>query len=150
MNWWKLARVMPIDPEEDWEEGEQGDQVFQRSNIRYDRNKQINQVAIENGEVIGALASGWTRGDEYEGKPVWVYAFDLAVDQNHRRKGVGLALIQQAVRNFESERQIYGEDGSYTMMKLWVVNPVLVPVLEGMGFQMEAEHGDGSAHLIRY
>lgn len=150
MNWYKHARVLDIDPEQDWDQANDALGVFQKSQIHVDRSKDIRQVAIENGNVIGGLASGWSKGDEYEGKDVWVYSFDLAVDPQHRRKGVGLALIKQAIRTFESERHMYEENGSLTMMRVWVVNPVLVPVLENLGFSIESDHGAGGCHLIKY
>lgn len=151
MNWYKQSKVMPIDPEEDWESAEQADQVFNQTGIRYDRSKNISQVAVEDGQVIGALASGWTQGEEYENKPIHVYAFDLAVQPQHQRRGVGMKLISEAVRTYESERHMYEEAGGVTMMRLWVVNPILVPLLETQfGFKVEADYGQGGVHMVRY
>ena len=150
--WYKLAKhqVREIDTEENWEEADQAEQVFKISNIGCSSEKNISHVAIENGEVIGALSSGWCQGDTYEGKRVAVFSWDLAVLPEHRKKGVGLSLIKSAMQQYEREKEIYaGEDG-YSQMRIWVINPVLVPVLENLGFQIEAEHKDGSAHLNYY
>jgi GNAT superfamily N-acetyltransferase len=150
MNWWKLAKVMGIDPEEDWEQADEADQVFQQVGIRYDRNKNVSQVAMEDGAVIGALASGWSRGESHEGKEVDVFSFDLVVRPEHRRRGVGLKLIEQAIQSYESDKHAYEEIDHHTMMRLWVVNPVLVPLLEN-SFQFQIEsNGSGGAHLVRY
>lgn len=156
--WYKRADdadFMNVDPEENWEEAEQADQVFKQNNIRYDRNKNVSQVAIENGVVIGALASGWDRDNGY-GKDVMVFSFDLVVKPEFRRQGVGLKLIQDAIKKYNQEKLDYQESGSQTMMKIWVVNPILIPVLERFGFMIESSYevdglgNPGSAHLIAY
>ena len=156
--WYKKADdadFKHIDPEEDWEEAEQADQVFKQNDIRYGRDKNISQVAIENGVVIGALASGWQRDNSY-GEDVMVFSFDLVVKPEFRRQGVGLGLIQQALKRYNIEKPDYQEMGNKTMMRVWVVNPVLIPVLEKLGFKIESSYevdwlgNPGSAHLIAY
>lgn len=149
--WYKLAKheVKMIDENEDWELLELAEQVFKVSNIRCSSEKNIRHVAIEHDEVIGSLSSGWCQGDEYNGKPVAVFSWDLAVLPQHRKKGVGLSLIKAAMQQYESEKEIYANDG-YSMMRIWVINPILVPVLEKLGFTIESEYQDGSAHLVYY
>ena len=156
--WYKKADdadFKHIDPEEDWEEAEQADQVFKQNDIRYGRDKNISQVAIENGVVLGALASGWQRDNSY-GEDVMVFSFDLVVKPEFRRQGVGLGLIQQALKRYNQEKLDYQEMGSQTMMRIWVVNPILIPVLEKLGFEIESSYevdglgNPGSAHLIAY
>jgi GNAT superfamily N-acetyltransferase len=156
--WYKKADdadFKHIDTEEDWEEAEQADQVFKQNNIRYGRDKDISQVAVENGAVIGALASGWTNDNSY-GEDVMVFSFDLVVKPEFRRQGVGLGLIQQALKKYNMEKLDYQEMGHKTMMRVWVVNPVLIPVLEKLGFEIESSYevdglgSPGSAHLIAY
>lgn len=151
--WYKKADdadFKHIDPEEDWEEAEQADQVFKQNDIRYGRDKNISQVAIENGVVIGALASGWDKDNSY-GEDVMVFSFDLVVKPEFRRQGVGLKLIQQGLAKYKQEKGDYQEMGNQTMMRIWVINPVLIPVLEGLGFQAESEpYENGSVHLIAY
>jgi GNAT superfamily N-acetyltransferase len=150
--WYRLAQpqIKRINPEEDWPEVEEAENIFKLSNIRCDSSKNVNHVAVENGEIIGALASGWCRGDNYDGKEVAIFSFDLAVDPKHRRKGVGLAIIQAAMRQYQEEKDAYAGDDGYSMMRIWVINPILVPVLEKLGFIIESEHSDGSAHLYYY
>lgn len=152
-NWYRKADMdfKSIDPEEDYEEGAEADQVFNQSKIKYPRDSQVREVAIENGVVIGALSCGWQESQDYEPEKVYVYSFDLAVKPEFRRQGVGATLIQRGIAQYESEKHDYQDMGYSTMMRVWVVNPVLIPLLENkFGFQMEAEHEGGSAHLIRY
>jgi GNAT superfamily N-acetyltransferase len=156
--WYKRAKheVRDIDPEEQWEEVEQAEKVFQVSNIRCSREKSIRHVAVENGEVIGALSSGWCRGDSYDGKNVAVFSFDLAVDPQHRKKGVGLSLIKSAMQQYKSEKEMYADINGLSIMRIWVINPILIPVLEKLDFHLESVHerdknGEPlSAHLIYY
>ncbi len=156
--WYKKAddaNFISVHPEDDWEEAEQADQIFKKQKLRYGRDKNISQVAIEDGIVIGALASGWTRDDSY-GENVMVFSFDLVVKPEFRRRGVGLKLIQDAIFRYNQEKLDYKEMSNKTMMRVWVVNPVLIPVLENLGFEIESSYevdglgNPGSAHLIAY
>ncbi len=150
--WYKLANpdFRHIDHEENWEEADEAEQVFKQNDIRFDSTKNISQVAVENGVVIGALASGWSKSQEYGEETVAVFAFDLVVKPEFRRQGVGLKLIQNAIAKYNSEKNDYQEMGEKTMMRIWVINPILVPVLEGLGFDVEATYQNGSAHLVAY
>jgi GNAT superfamily N-acetyltransferase len=152
LTWYKRADAdfRQIDPESDWEEAEQGYQLFKQEKIRYDSTKNIQQVAVENGNVIGALASGWSKSGEY-GEDSAIFSFDLVVKPEFRRQRVGYELIRGAVAQYLQDKREYAEMGIGTLMRLWVVNPVLIPVLErDFGFQVEADHGEGGVHMIRY
>jgi len=156
--WYKRADdadFMNVDPEENWEEAEQADQVFKQNDIRYGRDKNISQVAIENGVVIGALASSWDKDNGY-GEDVMVFSFDLVVKPEFRRQGIGLQLIQNAIKKYNEDKIYYQESGQKTMMRIYVVNRILIPVLEKLGFDIESTYqvdswgNPGSAHLIAY
>lgn len=150
--WYKRANpdFRYIEPEEDFEEADEADQIFKLQKMRYGRDKNISQVAIENGTVIGALASGWAKDDSY-GEDSMVFSFDLVVKPEFRRQGVGLKLIQDAIARYKLEKNDYQEMGNNTMMRIWVVNPILFPVLEKLGFEAESEpHEGGSVHYIAY
>jgi GNAT superfamily N-acetyltransferase len=152
MNWYRQSQVeyRGINPEEDLDESGEAEQIFRQAPLGVDRNKDISHVAVENGVVIGAIASGWQE-DRSGGETEAVFSFDLAVKPEFRRRGVGLSLIQQAVKQYERDKGMYEEMGSRPMMRLWVVNRFLIPVLEQkFGFQLEAEHGNGSVHMVRY
>lgn len=144
-----------IDPEEDWEEAEQSERIFNEQGFRLDRNKNFHQVAIEDGIVIGTIASGWSKNNDY-GEDVMVFSFDLVVKPDFRKKGIGLRLIQDAIQKYNQEKLDYQEMGNKTMMRIWVVNPILIPVLEKLGFTIESTYeidswgNPGSAHLIAY
>jgi GNAT superfamily N-acetyltransferase len=150
--WYKIAHpdFKDVDPEDNWEEADEADQIFRQNKIRYDSTKNIQQVAIENGVVIGAMASGWSKNSDYD-EDVMVFSFDIVVKPEFQRQGVGLKLIQDAIKRYNAEKNDYQEMGNKTMIRLWVVNPVLIPVLERFGFQAESEpYENGSVHLISY
>lgn len=152
MNWYRQSQIeyRGINPEEDLDESDEAEQIFRKVPLGVDRSKDFSHVAIENGVVIGAIASGWQQ-DNSAGEPEAVFAFDLAVKPEFRRRGVGLTLIQQAVKQYERDKGMYEEMGSRTLMRLWVVNQLLIPVLEQkFGFHLEAEHEGGSVHMVRY
>lgn len=150
--WYKLAKheVRQIDPEEDWEEAEQGERVFRVSSIRCSRDKNISHVAVENDEVIGSLSSGWCFGNYDDGESVAIYSWDLAVLPEHRRKGVGKSLIDAAFREYNNGKNTFAESYGRTMMRIWVINPHLFDYMESLGFEEESQHGDGSRHYVYY
>jgi len=51
-------------------------------------------VAVQSGEVIGTVMSG------YDGRRGWVYS--VAVSQQHRRKGIGTALMKHAEESLKT------------------------------------------------
>ena len=151
MNWWKWARTFRVDPESDHDETGQAEGLFNRLKIRYGRSKDISHVAVEDGQVIGAVASGWEHGGETDDRKILDYSFDLVVDPQFRRIGVGKKLIDDAIREYERDKEMYREsEDAHTRMRLWVINPALVPYLESIGFEVESQYKDGSAHLFRY
>ena len=170
MNWWKkYARVMPFSTDEnsDFEEAtdldlydtaDKMDKIFRDRGIRYDRQKDLSHVALEDdNSVIGALASGWTdSGEQYEGKPVYDFSFDLAVHQQHEGKGVAKAMIEQAIAYYSDSKNAYSENG-FTRMKVRAINPIVIHLLENH-YQFELDsvnHKDANgepddAYLVRY
>ena len=56
----------------------------------------IPLAALENGRLVGALAAYVLVKFEQERSEIYIY--DLAVDQAHRRKGVGEALVNETRR----------------------------------------------------
>jgi len=151
--WYRLAnpdyRVIYPDSDDDEDNSDQinqGNDIFKENDIRIDSTKNINHLAIENGVVIGALASGWTRHDNE-----MVFAFDLVVKQEFRIKGVGLQLIQNAIKQYNQEKSDYKEMGHSTKMRIYVVNPLLFPVLERLGFKVvETYQWNGSTYGVAY
>lgn len=150
--WYLRAKhvVRTIDPEDEWDVVGRGELVFRVSNIRCDSTKNISHVAEENEEVIGALASGWCRGDNFDGRDVAIFSFDLAVDPKHRKKGVGKSLIEAALKYYDETKEAYAGQDGLSMMRVWVVNPHLFSTLESYGFELESLHAGDSAHYVRY
>lgn len=156
MNWLKRIsyNVVPFNLEGAWDydgnpyqDADIADQIFKQRGIRYDSTKRLSQLAVENGTVIGAIASGWHPSHDYN-EEVYVFSFDVAVKKEFQGGLAGMKLIEEAIQQYEQEKEAYGEK---TMMRLWVINPRLIPILERrFGFEVEAFHGDGSAHLTRF
>lgn len=151
MNWYKSARTYKIDPEDEHIDAGRAEILFRQNNINYGRDKDISHIAIEDGRIIGSVASGWSLDSSMDEKVI-VYSFDLVVSPDHRRRGVGKKLIDDAVREYEEnkEEQKESHGADHAMMKLWVINPSIVPYLESIGFDIESKYKDGSAHLVRF
>lgn len=114
--------------------------VMRASNIRPDSNKEALIVAVEDGEVVGAVYYGIVNSEfGHEA------SFDVAVTPEYRGR-IGMDLIRRAVEYAEND---LAEIGGH--IRLWVVNPRLVPILERrFGFDIDSQYSDGSAHMIKY
>ena len=122
-----------------WVAADQADEVMKKSGVRPDRNKELRFIALdENDDVVGAAFDSIVNSEEYGLE----YSFDVAVNPEYRGS-IGIELIKSCLE----EANQYEE----RVIKLWVVNPKLVNVLEKkFGFEIEMKHGDGSAHMIKY
>jgi hypothetical protein len=155
-NWLKLTETITInhvDPEEDWEEGEKADIIAKKVGIRIDRTKDLALIAVdEKGDVVGALYSNVQRdhdASEESGEEVGILSFDVVVDPDLAKSFdlVGPKLIKQGeslIQDYPQYDKIY--------IRNWVVNPKLAKAMQSpkFGYDVESEHGDGSAHLIKY
>jgi aminoglycoside 3-N-acetyltransferase I len=64
----------------------------------------IPLAALADGQVIGGLVA--YELDKFEQERREIYIYDLAVDENHRRKGVATALIER-LREIGAQRGAY-------------------------------------------
>jgi len=155
--WFKLdegLQIIHIDPEEDWEYGEQAYQIAKMVNIRPSQNKNPTIIALnDKSEVIGAAFTSWE--DDHDatqeaGEPIAHYDFDVVVHPSWQGyEMVGMKLIRQAeLDRKDLEYQL--DQKAY--IRTWVVNPKLARVLQTprYGYEADSEYSDGSAHLRKW
>jgi hypothetical protein len=148
------VQINHIDPEEDWEEAEKADQIARKVKIGIDRNKNLSFVAVnEKGDVVGALYSSVEYdhdASEATGENIGVLSFDVVVDPDlaNPTDQTGPKLIKAG----ESLKNDY--DGYYDKVYIrnYVVNKKLVRVMQTpkFGYDLDTEHSDGSAHMVKY
>jgi hypothetical protein len=143
--------IRHIDPEEDWEEGEQAYRIAKTVNIRPDSTKNPTIVALnDKGDVIGAAFTSWSEDKEMDHtEPVYKWDFDVVVDPAYQKGYASIQLIraaEQAKQHMQADMDV----PSYT--RLWVVNPRLAQLLQTRryGYDSQAEYEDGSAHLVKW
>lgn len=105
------------------------------SGINILRNMELEYVALEGQQVVGALWCG-RQGEDF--------SFDVVVDKAFQRRGIGRQLIDAAISTFNSDFRDVSEDAR---ILAHVVNPVLVPLLLSMGF---VEINPGYPHTGKY
>lgn len=139
-------QIIHIDPEEDWEMGDQAYQIANMTNIRPDSTKQPTIIALNDQEqVIGAAFTSWSDDDEateMAGEPMARWDFDVVVHPEWQGyEMVGMKLIKQAEAERENMEAMY-DQRAYT--KLWVVNPKLARLLQTQkyGYELDHEYGD--------
>ena len=125
---------------------DQADQVAKNSGIRISRDKELLYIALVGDAVVGAVWSSLYEDPDNPG--VFVFDFDVAVEPKFRSPRpeyqIGIKLIEAALQEYRYHRSEHP-----TYIRVWVVNPKLVRFLERQyGFEIEAEHGDGSAHMV--
>jgi GNAT superfamily N-acetyltransferase len=164
MNWYKKAKVEihpfseegdSFDESSDYPEAQDVyngvEEAFKKSNINILRNKNITQVATKNGIVIGGVVSSWYQNNNDYGQPVSIFDFDVAVNPEFRGNDLaGIKLIEAAIKQYKEEQEVYSNDNP-TMIRVWVVNRRLIPIMERkFGFEIEGDHGSGGAHMVKY
>ena len=129
-----------------WVAADQADDVAKKSGIRIDSTKELKFIALnEKDEVIGAAWDSFDHDSEFDGFDGFEYSFDVAVLPEYRG-GTGLKLIETCMDEFKNMQSEHPN----SRIKLWVVNPKLVPFLERKyDFEIEMKHSDGSAHMYK-
>ena len=165
MNWYlkflcSAAEIHPFDYET-WDEYQESigmdgieteqvatdaEKAFSESKINLSRDKEISRVVILDGKTIGAIATGW---DVNNSDKMAEFSFDMAIQPNYRGNvGLLLKMINEGIKTYRNEGAGYNEAGYDVYMRLWVVNKKLVNVLQRYGFEVDEDHGDGTAHMI--
>lgn len=94
----------------------------------------IALIAVEAGKVIGGLAAYELK--KFERKRSEIYIYDLAVDENHRRKGVATTLIEQL-------KPIAAARGAYVIfVQADHVDPPAIALYEKLGTREDVLHFD--------
>ena len=112
--------------------------IFTKSKIRFDSTKDIKDIVLSDGVVVGATASGWSTIDDTA-----EFSFDVVVKEEHRGVGIGTQLIERAMQMFQSERFNYEDMNLKTIMKLEVVNlPLGDFLINKYGFKVLMKQSD--------
>lgn len=106
-----------IDEDSDFDQIDSAWNVFKNNEIRPNRNKDITDIALSDGTVIGAVASGWDRDDNKA-----TFSFDIAINNNHQGMKIGTNLVKQALERYNNDKSAYKEMGCDTEIELEVVN----------------------------
>jgi hypothetical protein len=155
---WSLLKeglsIIDINPEDDWEYGEQAYRIAKEVGIRPSSDKSPTIIALnDKDEVIGAVFTSWSDDHEMSqeaGERVAQWNFDVVVDKKWQGyKMIGMQLIRRAEEEKKNLESMFDQKAQ---TKLWVVNPKLAKVLQHpkYGYNVDAEHGDGSAHLSKW
>lgn len=137
-----VARIVGWDEYADdydpWITADQADQVADLSGIRISRNKELLFIALnDSDDVVGAVWAASIPEEEEN-----IFDFDVAVHPKYRTGLLGLELIEAAIEYYKSDEMT-------TAIRVHVVNPKLVRVLERKyGFDIEQTYGDGQAFMV--
>jgi hypothetical protein len=145
------VQIIPYDEDgydtdyDQWVVADQAEKIANDSGIRIARNKTLAYFARVADDVVGAV---WSDVYEDTDQDVQVYDFDMAIDKSYRNQvGIFLRLMDAAMKDYRYLRS----DFPQSYIRVWVVNPRLVGVLERRyGFELEDEHGGGTAHMVYY
>ena len=143
-------QILPYNDEEydgydPWIVADQAEKIAKDSGIHIARNKDLSWFAMAEDNVVGAV---WSAIYDDDDQDAMVYDFDMATHPGYRKElGIFLRLMDAALGDYRDLQA----DNPRTYVRLWVVNPKLVGVLERRyGFDVESQHGDGSAHMTYY
>lgn len=111
------------------------ERIERESGIRILRNKELNTVALQNGNVVGAL---YIENNGYE------FSFDLFVDKPARGQGIGAKLIDIALSQYAQEESEMG-----TELRVDVVNPWVEKYLLHKGLKVLQKIGNHTIMTTR-
>ena len=103
--------------------------------IHVSRWKHLSVLAIKSGKCVGALYDGTTISNNKN-----IYGFDIVVDKQERRQGIGAKLIDIGISTYEDL-----PSSEEYMLVLDVVNAHLVRHLAGRGLKIIAS---ARGHII--
>lgn len=98
----------------------------------------ITVVALMDGHVIGGLTA--YQLDKFEQDRREIYIYDLAVLEEHRRKGVATSLIGE-LRQVAAERDVY-----VIFVQADLVDAPAIALYESLGLKETAHHFDIAVH----
>jgi ribosomal protein S18 acetylase RimI-like enzyme len=127
--------ISPIDEDDelDLEILGQAEVLMDQVGIIVLRGKELQQVAITNDKVVGALFTEW-EGNEF--------SFDVGVNPDFQGRGIGNRLIQVAIETYQFDKEAFPG----AKMVIDVVNPRLADHLQSkFGFR---EEGREPGHII--
>lgn len=116
---------------------DQAQAMIAGSGINILRSMDLEYVAHENGKVLGGLWIG-RLGDEY--------SFDVIVSKEHQGQGIGRQLIMVAMSDFRD----FQEANENAHIMAHVVNPILVPTLQRLGFTEVFPNRPHTGRMFRY
>jgi len=91
--------------------------VFKNNKIRPNRNKDISDIALKDGTVIGAVASGWDVDNN-----IATFSFDISIDKSNQGIQIGTNLVKQALSRYNNDKLVYKDMDMETEIELEVVN----------------------------
>lgn len=120
MKIYKIAQEYRTIEEEDDNYSEHVDEawnVFKNNKIRPNRLKDISDIALKDGTVIGAIASGWDIDNN-----IATFSFDISIDKSNQGMQIGTNLVRQALSRYNNDKVAYIDMGMETEIELEVVN----------------------------
>lgn len=127
-------RTIHVDPEDDnYNWYDQADKLAKDGGINVLSHKDLSVVILDGDEVV---AAGWHSSDQDE------FDFDVAVHPNHRRKGLAKQIVDIYISQHAEDRDAYPDQ----QLVADVVNPNMVSLLKGMGFEIDPDGYAISGH----
>jgi ribosomal protein S18 acetylase RimI-like enzyme len=120
MKIYKIAQEYKTIDDEDDDYSEHMDEawdVFKNNKIRPNRNKDISDIALKDGTVIGAIASGWDVDNN-----IATFSFDISIDKSNQGMQIGTNLVRQALSRYNNDKGAYIDMGMETEIELEVIN----------------------------
>ncbi len=136
------------DEDQDYTALDQLEEVFSKANIGVSRNKEPGVYITIHGNVVAGsyYEMRMTTTDDDEAREYMEGSFDIAVDPQYQKYGMGNALIKENLALLQSM-----SDGFPLHIKLWVVNQKAKDLLEiHYGFEETVNHGDNNWYMEKW
>lgn len=128
------------DGEQEWELVEEAEKLFKEAKVRPSSREEILYVAVHKDKVVGAI----TLGSYYsQDKNANNYTFSVVVEPSFRAKGVATDLIKEVLESVKHDEENY-------YFEVWVINPLMVSILEKLGFETDGGWTPDNPHMYKY
>lgn len=130
------------------EESKVASKILSENKIFELNGMKISCVALHDDNVVGAMSSGWVKSRI--GSECFIeHQYSIAVDKDHRRKGIFKNMISIAVNEYNLNKdEVANKTGLSVISSAWVVNPFIEKEITKLGYSKISQFGENFKHYI--
>lgn len=108
---------------DEYEAADRAHEIAKNGGVTILSNKRLSGILIDskNSRIIGGI---WVSDDNEK------FSFDIAIDSSYQNMGLGTILIDAAIDEYKSQKEVHNEMDHDFKMEVDVINPKLAEILK--------------------